>query len=113
MRPPGRRLNRVLLPLLRRAPGRWLGRRLAVVEYRGRRSDRPTTVVTGYAGTGSRVVITVGWPDRKTWWRNFETPHPVHLRLAGEEHDATAQVERVGAVVRVLVDLDGRRDQDT
>ena len=49
-------------------------------------------------------------PERKTWWRNFSTPHRMRLRLAGEEHDATAHVERVGDRVRVLVDLDASRD---
>jgi hypothetical protein len=77
-----------------------------VLEYLGRRTGQPRTLVAAYVRTGSRVVITVGWPERKTWWRNFQTPYGVRVRLAGVEHDATAHVERVGAEVRLLVDLD-------
>ena len=53
--------------------------------------------------------IRVGGADRKTWWRNFRQPAPVHLRLAGVDHDAVAHVGTHGAVVVVealLRDLD-------
>jgi hypothetical protein len=110
-RPPGRLANRLLLPLLRHPAGRGLGRRLAVVQYDGRRTGQRRQLVTAYTRTGSRVVIDVGWPERKTWWRNFQTPHPVRVRLAGEDHDTTAHVERDGEAVRVVIDLDRGRDR--
>jgi hypothetical protein len=96
--------NPLLMRLLKSRAGRLPGRRLAVVEYDGRRSGQLRRLVTGYARDGSTVVITAGRPERKTWWRNFETAHPVRLRLAGEDHEAVARVVRDGGV-RVVADL--------
>ena len=54
--------------------------------------------------------IDVGMPGRKTWWRNFETRHPVRLRLAGIDHDASASVMRSGDAVSVVADLEPSAD---
>ncbi|MDQ1650710.1 MAG: hypothetical protein QOG60_2767 [Frankiaceae bacterium] len=97
--------NRVLIPVLRSRAGRRLGRQLAVVEYVGRRSGQPHRLVTQYAVDGPTVRISVGMWERKTWWRNFRAPQPLHLRLAGVEHEATAHVERVGDQVYVVAEL--------
>ena len=43
--------------------------------------------------------------QRKTWWRNFSTAHPVRLRLGGRDHDATAHVVFDGDRVYVVADL--------
>jgi hypothetical protein len=110
-RPPGRLLNRVLLPLLRHPAGRRLGRRLAVLEYDGRRTGQRRRLVAAYTRTGQRVTITVGQPESKTWWRNFLTPYRLRLRLAGEELDGMAHVEPEADAVHVLVDL-GTPDQE-
>jgi hypothetical protein len=109
-RPPGRLANRLLIPLLRHPIGRRLGR-LAVIQYDGRRTGQRRQLVTAYTRSGPRAVIEVGWPERKTWWRNFQTPHPVRVTLAGEDHDTSAHVERDGETVRVVVDLDLGRDR--
>ncbi len=84
--------NRLLIPLLRSRAGRFLGRRIAVVEYLGRRSGQHHQLVTRYVKEGGTVRIEVGMFDRKTWWRNFKTEHPVRLRLAGQDYDMTAHV---------------------
>jgi hypothetical protein len=86
--------------------GRRLGRRLAVVEYAGRRTGRRHQLVTQYVTEGSTVRITVGMADRKTWWRNFEVPHAVRLRLAGVERDTLARVVHEGNRVSVLADVE-------
>jgi hypothetical protein len=86
--------NPVLIPLLRSPLGGRLGRRLALVQYVGRRSGRTHRLVAEYSLDGPRVHIRVGDAARKTWWRNFRTPAPVQLRLAGVEHDANAVVVR-------------------
>jgi F420H(2)-dependent quinone reductase len=98
--------NRVLVPLLRSPLGARLGRHLAVIEYAGRRTARPHRLVTQYARDGRTVRVTVGAAEHKTWWRNFRTPGRVHLRLAGEEHDATAHVVHDGQDCVVVALLD-------
>jgi hypothetical protein len=98
--------NRVLIPLLRSRAGRRLGRRLAVVEYVGRRSERRRQLVTQYVTRGQTVRINVGGAEHKTWWRNFEAAHPLALRLAGQDHNATAHVVRDGNDVCVVAELE-------
>ena len=98
--------NRLLIPLLRSRAGQSLGRRVAVVEYLGRRSGQHHQLVTRYAKEGGAVRIEVGMFDRKTWWRNFKTEHPVRLRLAGQDYDRTARAVRERNRVSVLVELD-------
>jgi hypothetical protein len=44
-----------------------------LIRYEGRHSGRTITTPTQYARLGDEVVIMVGHPERKTWWRNFET----------------------------------------
>lgn len=84
--------NPVLIPLLRSRIGTGLGRRLAVVEYVGRRTGQTRRLVTQYSLDGATVHIQVDGADRKTWWRNFAQPAPVRLRLAGVDRDAIAVV---------------------
>jgi hypothetical protein len=97
--------NRALIPILKSRAGRALGRRLAVVEYVGRRSGKPHRLVTLYATKGRAVRIRVGMAERKTWWRNFKEPQPVRLRLAGEDYHTTAHVVREGNLVSVVAHL--------
>ena len=97
--------NPVVIPLLKSRAGRRLGRRLAVVEYVGRRTGRRHRLVAAYTLHGVKVHFTVGVAERKTWWRNFQDPHPVQLRLAGRNHDALARATREGDQVRVTADL--------
>ena len=98
--------NPILIPLLKSWLGRRLGRRLAVIEYVGRRSGDLHQLVTQYASTGTTICIQVGAADHKTWWRNFSTPHPVRLHLAGERHDATAHAVREDDRVTIVAVLD-------
>lgn len=99
------RLNRFLIPLLESRHGRRLGRRLAVVSYEGRRSGRTHRLVTQYVCVGPTVRISVGRASAKTWWRNFQSPHPVDLHLAGDDHRLVAHVVRDGARVCVVAEL--------
>jgi hypothetical protein len=98
--------NRLLIPLLKSRAGRRLGRRIAVVEYLGRRSGQHHQLVTQYVIEGSTIRIEVGMPDRKTWWRNFITEYPVRLRLAGQDNDLVAHVIRESNRVSVVAELD-------
>ena len=54
-----------------------------LVRYTGRRSGRTFTTPTQYARDGDDVVILVGRPDTKRWWRNFTGGADLDLLLAG------------------------------
>jgi hypothetical protein len=97
--------NRLAIPFLRSSAGTRLGRRLAVVDYVGRRSGKPHQLVAHYVRDGAIVRIQVGMADRKTWWRNFQEPWPVHLRLEGVEHHASGHVLRSEAGLTIEANL--------
>ena len=101
--------NRVVNPVLARAltsgAGRVLGRRLAVVEYVGRRTADQRRLVTLYRRADGAIEIPVGLPHRKTWWRNFADPQPIHVHVAGQRLAGMARAVRDGAGVRVVVDV--------
>lgn len=97
--------NRLLVPVLRRRVGARLGRRLAVVQYQGRRTGKHRQLVTQYTRDGQIVSIEVGMAERKTWWRNFRTTQPLRLRLAGHDYEAMGHALRDGSVVHVIADI--------
>ncbi|HEX2784035.1 MAG TPA: nitroreductase/quinone reductase family protein [Ilumatobacteraceae bacterium] len=84
-------INPFLRPLLRDPLGRRMGRRLAVLGYRGRRTGERRELVVMYVREGGRVWVLVGWPQRKRWWRNMIEPMPVDIRLAGRYETGVAQ----------------------
>jgi hypothetical protein len=49
---------------------------LALITVTGRRSGREYTFPVGYSERNGRVVIGVGWPERKSWLRNLREPAP-------------------------------------
>lgn len=100
--------NRLLIPLLKNRAERRLGRRFTVVEYFGRRTGRHHQLVTQYVIEGSTLRINVGMPQRKTWWRNFITGHPLHLQAAGHDYHTTAHVVRDDNHVSVVAELNLR-----
>lgn len=76
-------------------------RRLAdhqVVELRftGRRTGRPVHLPVMYAQSGDRLVILVGGPDGKRWWRNFRRPYPVQVLLRGTVRAGVGHVAGAG-----------------
>jgi hypothetical protein len=85
-----------------------LSGRLTVITVTGRRSGRRYTFPVGYERDGDAVTITVGWPQRKRWWRNLRGGGaPVRLRLGGEErtgHAVARGDEATGVVVEVRLD---------
>lgn len=97
--------NVALIPALKSKVGQRVRTRLAVLEYTGRRSGIPHQLVAHYVVTGPTVRISVGMPKRKTWWRNFESAHPVRLWLAGKSQITTAHVERDGDRVFVVAEM--------
>ena len=86
---------------------RVVGERLALITVTGRRSGRRHTFPVGYRREGERLVIDVGWPERKVWWRNLLEPAGVELRLAGERRTGIAEAirsEHHGVRVEVALD---------
>lgn len=102
--------NPILRPLLRSRAGRRLGRHLAVLRYRGRRTGQQHELVVQYARDGDAVWVLPGQADRKTWWRNFREPSDVEVWFAGENThargvvlDGRLQPDRVGAGLAVYL----------
>ncbi len=110
--PPGpaqklalRAQNPVVRALLRSPAHRLLSGRVLLITYDGRRSGRTFTLPVQYVRDGADVVITVGWPEHKSWWRNFEGDGAdVVLRIAGADVRGRARaVVEDGGSVRVRV----------
>jgi hypothetical protein len=65
-----------------------------LVRYDGRRSGRTITTPTQYARLGENVVILVGHPERKTWWRNFESERDLDVMVRRKWLPMRGQVVR-------------------
>ncbi len=46
-----------------------LSRRVLLLRLTGRRSGRTIELPVGYVAAGDGIVVTVGAPERKQWWR--------------------------------------------
>jgi hypothetical protein len=88
--------NSVVQPLvLSPRWGRLVEGRMTVITYTGRRSGRTFSTPVAYKKQGEKVTITVEWPDRKTWWRNFaDQDGPISVRLQGVDRHGTATAVR-------------------
>jgi hypothetical protein len=51
--------------------GGLIRRGMTEIRYVGRKSGRTFQIPVGYRRSGDSVVIPVGMPDKKNWWRNF------------------------------------------
>jgi hypothetical protein len=81
--------------------GGLINRNITMLTYTGRRSGRTYSIPVSYRRSGSVIVISVGMPEAKTWWRNFlNTGGPLTLRLDETEHagHAVATQDEKGAV---------------
>jgi len=82
---------------------------LALITVTGRRSGRRYTFPVGYRQDGDRVIVNVGWPERKRWWRNLRHGGRVEMRIRGKRRAGQAQArgdERSGVTVEVQLDPD-------
>lgn len=75
--------NRFVGKLLESPLHRLLSGSTDVVRYRGRRSGTTFATPTQYAPYGDDLLILVGRPDTKTWWRNFRQERDVDVLVAG------------------------------
>jgi deazaflavin-dependent oxidoreductase (nitroreductase family) len=86
-----------------------LSRRLALITVAGRRSGRRYTFPVGYRQTGDRVIVNVGWPERKRWLRNLRDGGSVEMRIRGHRREGQAQARgdaRIAVTVEVELDPD-------
>jgi hypothetical protein len=75
--------------------GRLVNRNIAMLSYTGRRSGRRFSIPVAYRRSGEDLIIGVGMPDAKTWWRNFlGNGGPLTLRLDGKERAGHAVAQR-------------------
>jgi hypothetical protein len=100
--------NRVVRLLLRSPLHPLVSGRLALITVTGRRSGREYTFPVEYEQDGELVTVTVGWPERKRWWRNLRgAGAQVRLRLRGTERTGHAEAhgdERSGVTVRIRLE---------
>jgi hypothetical protein len=103
-----RTANPVLRTILRSPAHRLLSGSLALITVTGRRSGRTYTIPVGYEQEGERVTVTVGWPERKRWWRNLRGEGaPVQLMLGGARRTGHATArgdEQSGVTVEIQLE---------
>lgn len=77
--------NRITMAVLR-SPLHWLmSRSLLILTYEGRRSGKDYALPLQYVEMKGAFYVWAGRPDTKTWWRNFEQPAAVDLRVRGRD----------------------------
>ncbi|MGB2718279.1 MAG: nitroreductase/quinone reductase family protein [Rhodococcus sp. (in: high G+C Gram-positive bacteria)] len=85
---------------------RVLGRSMGILTYTGRKSGKEFSLPVAYRRTGNHVKVAVAVPDKKSWWRNFESDGGrVDVDLAGVHHSGLAVATRDDRG-RVTVDID-------
>jgi F420H(2)-dependent quinone reductase len=92
--------NAFVAAVLRSPFHRLLSGSVDLVRYTGRRSGRTITTPTQYARLGDDIVILVGRPETKTWWRNFREDRDLDVLVRGQWLAMTGRL------------VDGHRDLD-
>lgn len=78
--------------LLRSPLHRLLSSTTLLARYKGRRTGREFSSPAQYVEVGEDVVILVGRPGEKVWWRNFRDGHPIELLIRGSWRPLTGRV---------------------
>jgi hypothetical protein len=86
--------NTVVETVLKSPLHRLMSGKLVLIRYSGKRSGTEHTLPVQYADTHHGIVVMVGKPDTKTWWRNFTTMSQAQVLLAGEWVPMTAHALR-------------------
>lgn len=86
--------NGVVEAILKSPLHRLLSGKLLLIRYQGSRSGTEYTLPVQYADTHNGLVVVVGDPDTKTWWRNFTTMGQVQALVAGTWTPMTAHALR-------------------
>lgn len=83
-------LNPILIRLLHSPLHFLASSHLMTLSYAGRRSGREITIPVGYQCHDDFVDVLVSKARRKKWWRNFEIPRTVALRVRGRRVEGQA-----------------------
>ncbi len=65
-----------------------------LIRYRGRRTNTEYTTPVQYADAHVGLVVLVGKPETKTWWRNFTDMGQLQVLMAGTWVPMTAHALR-------------------
>lgn len=82
--------NAVVEVILKSPLHRVMSGKLALVRYQGFRSGNEYMLPVQYADTNGGLVVVVGKPGTKTWWRNFTTMGQAKVLRAGNWVPMTA-----------------------
>jgi hypothetical protein len=66
-----------------------IGQGVALLSFTGRKTGKPYTIPVSYHREGD--IVTVITKRQRNWWRNFESPLEVELRLAGRTFAGKAE----------------------
>jgi hypothetical protein len=86
--------NSVVEKILTSPAHRILSASTVLIRYRGRRTNTEYTTPVQYADAHAGLVVFVGEPDSKTWWRNFTEMGQLQVLLAGTWVPMTAHALR-------------------
>ena len=70
---------------------RVIGKQVALLTFTGHKTGADYNIPVSYQRTGDTVTVVT--KRRRNWWRNFETPRKVELRLAGINYVGKAQIK--------------------
>jgi F420H(2)-dependent quinone reductase len=87
--------NGLVLAVLRSRVHWLLSGMVVELRYTGRRTAREYVLPVQYAADGERLVVRPQAVKCSNWWRNFHTPTPVTVRLAGQIRRGTAHLVTV------------------
>jgi deazaflavin-dependent oxidoreductase (nitroreductase family) len=82
--------NAVVEAILTSPLHRLLSGKMVLIRYLGSRTGSEYTLPVQYTDTHNGLVVVVGEPDAKTWWRNFTTMGQVQVSVAGDWVPMTA-----------------------
>ena len=88
------RANSVVEKILTSPAHRILSGSTVLIRYQGRRSGAEYTTPVQYADAHVGLVVLVGEPETKTWWRNFTDMGQLKVLLAGKWIPMTAHALR-------------------
>jgi len=66
----------------------WVGQGVALLTFTGRKSGKTYVVPVSYHREDDTVTVVT--KRVRNWWRNFQTPTEITVRLAGHDYQGTA-----------------------
>jgi hypothetical protein len=69
----------------------WVGQGVALLMFTGRKSGKTYTIPVSYHREDDNVTVIT--KKVRNWWRNFESPAEVELRLAGDSYTGKAEAK--------------------